>query len=135
MPWDRSKYPEHWNEIRREILDRAGHRCEWGGCGVANYALGHWDGERFIAAHNVTGGPVGLNQARTDGLVRIILTIAHIGDPDPQNVDPANLAALCQRHHNRLDAPMRARNAAATRRARFTASQTKAGQQWLIRGE
>lgn len=34
------------------------------------------------------------------------------------NCDETNLASLCQRCHNRLDAPMRAENARQTRRQR-----------------
>jgi 5-methylcytosine-specific restriction endonuclease McrA len=38
---------------------------------------------------------------------RVILTVAHF-DHQPENVVPANLAALCQRCHNRYDAATRA---------------------------
>ncbi len=43
--------------------------------------------------------------------VVIVLTIAHLHDPDPMNCDPSNLAALCQRCHNQHDAKMRKENA------------------------
>ena len=39
---------------------------------------------------------------------RVVLTIAHIHDEDPQNVDESNLEALSQYCHNKLDAPRRA---------------------------
>lgn len=100
MPCDYSKYPSNWREIRNGILLRAGGgeggdpregaSCEW--CGAFNHAL-----------HPVTGS-------------RVVLTIAHINDPSPMNVDSDNLAALCQKCHNTHDAPMRARNAAIRRR-------------------
>lgn len=48
----------------------------------------------------------------------IVLTIAHIHDPDPANCTPENLQALCQRCHNTLDALMRSKNAWITRRAK-----------------
>lgn len=48
--------------------------------------------------------------------VRIVLTIAHLHDPNPANCADDNLAALCQRCHNTLDAPMRRANARVTRR-------------------
>lgn len=49
---------------------------------------------------------------------RIVLTIAHL-DHTPENNDPANLRAWCQRCHNRYDAPHRRRNAARTRRRKL----------------
>jgi 5-methylcytosine-specific restriction endonuclease McrA len=47
----------------------------------------------------------------------VVLTVAHL-DHTPENVDPANLKAWCQRCHLTFDAPLHARNAAATRAAR-----------------
>lgn len=43
----------------------------------------------------------------TKKMVRIVLTIAHL-DHTPENCDPSNLRALCQRCHNRYDAKHRA---------------------------
>jgi 5-methylcytosine-specific restriction endonuclease McrA len=40
----------------------------------------------------------------------VVLTIAHIDDPDPMNCDYDNLKALCQGCHNRHDMPMRVLN-------------------------
>ncbi len=95
-PENRSRYPKNWaTEIRPAILERAGHICER--CGAPNYQ-----------PHPVTGS-------------RVVLTIAHIHDHSPENCDPSNLQALCQRCHNRLDAPMRAKNARITRRSRLAA--------------
>ena len=44
-----------------------------------------------------------------------MLTVAHL-DHVPENCDPDNLRALCQRCHNAYDAPMR--RARIARRAR-----------------
>lgn len=88
MPCDYSKYPADWKEIRAKILARAGQKCEQ--CGVENY---------FVKSNGA----------------RVVLTIAHINDPDPMNCDPSNLEALCQRCHNRFDAEMRAKHAKQTR--------------------
>lgn len=41
---------------------------------------------------------------------KVILTIAHL-DHDPRNSADKNLKAMCQRCHNRYDAPTRRRNA------------------------
>ena len=91
MPIDYQLYPVNWQEIRAEVLQRAGQRCEW--CGAANH-------ER----HPLTGS-------------RVVLTIAHL-DHDIANNQPANLAALCQRCHLRHDAGQHKLNAALTRRAK-----------------
>lgn len=96
MPIDYKLYPSNWKQIRAQILERAKHHCER--CGIANYATRYND--------------------KTGKNARIVLTIAHIQNPDPMDCRPENLQALCQRCHNRLDAPMRAKKAAQTRKAR-----------------
>jgi 5-methylcytosine-specific restriction endonuclease McrA len=83
---NRGRYPKHWKAIRASILERAANRCEgspaWPDCRVANGA-----------PHPVTGS-------------RVVLTIAHLNHT-PENCDPANLRAWCQRCHNTYDAPHR----------------------------
>ena len=59
---------------------------------------------------------VACNDGRTLKLIRIILTIGHL-DHTPENCDPANLRAWCQRHHLGYDAAHHAETARATRRA------------------
>jgi hypothetical protein len=85
MPWDRKRYPPDWKSIRQAILERAEGRCEgsriYPDCRAVN-------GE----PHPVTGS-------------KVVLTCAHIIDPDPMNCDPANLRALCQRCHLAIDRP------------------------------
>lgn len=76
LPENRKRYPKDWKQIRRKILDRANSMCEF--CGVENYAL-----------HPKTGS-------------KVVLTIAHL-DHTPENCDPANLKALCQKCHNSYD--------------------------------
>ena len=85
LPENRSRYapkPER-ERIRAEILLRADNRCEgspaYPDCRAANYE-----------PHPVTGS-------------KVVLTIAHL-DHQPENNDPANLRAWCQRCHNKLDA-------------------------------
>lgn len=125
------QYPPTWSEIRKTILRRAGGqqhdprigaKCEQ--CGIQNYAVG-WRDEsgRF---HHAVGNIYYNNlqyagsyqEARevadsrnewSDGekYIVIVLTIAHVHDENPQNVDENNLLALCQACHNRLDAPRR----------------------------
>lgn len=79
-PENKKRYPANWQEIRAEILRRAGNKCEF--CGVQNYFT------------------------RENGS-RVILTIAHL-DHTPENCAPDNLRALCQKCHNKYDAKHRA---------------------------
>jgi len=122
-PENRGRYPADWPEIRERILARAGRRCEWPGCGAWHRALGYWRGERFVylpRALREAGVDRPCTIAAVDGplkIIRIILTIAHL-DHQPENCDPANLRAWCQRHHLAYDAEHHARTAYATRLAR-----------------
>ena len=77
-----TRYPADWASRRRVIIQyRAQNRCEW--CGAEN-------GE----PHPDTGSMV-------------VLTLAHVWDKAPENTSLLNLACLCQRCHNRWDAPDR----------------------------
>lgn len=106
-PENRSRYPggspssKEWKAIRRSILDRAGHCCEgspaFPECRAENYA-----------PHPVTGS-------------RVVLTIAHL-DHRPENSEPSNLRAWCQRCHVKYDAEMKAAN----RRRRTTREKEEA---------
>lgn len=108
-PEKRALYPANWkSEIRPRILDRDGHRCKQ--CGVENYAEGWRDPDGTF--HEVEC----MHDRAVHRIVRIVLTIAHVHDPNPANCADDNLAALCQRCHNILDMPMRQANAALTRR-------------------
>lgn len=142
MPTDMSKYPDNWQEIRERILRRAGGDendprigacCEW--CGLMNYSVGYrFDGEfitylneyaegtedipwaSYKAARDFADDLNGFSPDSGDKYIVIVLTIAHLDDPDPMNCADDNLAALCQKCHNDYDNPMRKRNAANTRR-------------------
>ena len=96
----RSRYPQNWQEISREIrFSRAHGQCEW--CGAVA-------GE----AHPVTGSYV-------------VLSVAHLGMPradgtpgdnhDKADCRPENLAALCQRCHLNFDRDDHMRRARQTR--------------------
>lgn len=117
-PENKHRYPDNWDEIREAILKRADNRCEF--CGLENYAQGHRDktGEWYslerIEALKAEGrdpfescGPLCFTVCKKR--VKIVLTIAHL-DHTPENNDPANLRALCQRCHNRYDQPNRVLN-------------------------
>lgn len=92
MPFDRKRYPTDWEAISLARRESAGWACEW--CGA-----------RQREPHPITGS-------------RVILTVAHVENDDPMDVRPENLAALCQRCHNRHDLPMRRIHAAETKRRR-----------------
>ena len=77
---ERERYPADWPAISRRIRERESNACKW--CGATN-------GE----PHPVTGS-------------RVVLTVAHL-DHQPENCADDNLAALCQKCHNRYDAPHR----------------------------
>lgn len=88
-PENKKRYPKNWKQIRQQILERAGNRCEF--CGVENHSLiPHYSKQDGFEYHT-----------------RVVLTIAHL-DHQPENCDPSNLRALCQKCHNRYDAKHRA---------------------------
>lgn len=122
-PENRDRYPADWKAIRERILRRAGHRCEWPGCNAYHRSAGYWRADRFVPMPRVlseAGAKVGDEIACADGstieIIMIVLTIAHL-DHQPENCDPANLRAWCQRHHLRYDAEHHAQTAYRTRRA------------------
>lgn len=100
-PENRARYPANWPEIRTEILQRAGGRCEGS---PAFPDCRAWNRED----HPETGS-------------RVVLTIAHL-DHVPENVgtpgDRPNLKAWCQRCHLTYDAKHHAATARETRRQR-----------------
>jgi len=155
MPADMSKYPKDWPEIRRKILLRAGGReddprvgarCEK--CGVLNYAVGtrnadgkfrpivgnqFYDNFEYAESYKDAMETAEYNNEWADGekYIVIVLTIAHLHDEDPQNVDENNLAALCQWCHNRHDVAMRRKHAAQTRQAKAI-RQGQTGMPWAL---
>lgn len=116
-PENKARYPKDWPAISMQIRERAGQKCE--DCGIANYELGGRapDGTWHKAEPTGDNGlrltwPVPGELGPCEGyphwlrIVRIVLTVAHL-DHQPENCDPANLKAWCQRCHNRYDAAER----------------------------
>jgi hypothetical protein len=141
-PENRDRYPANWKQISLEAKERAGWRCQHEDCGAHQYAVGRW---RLVAGlwrwqpaegragcgrdahgHRWTWAEAQQYAAELDWsgaeegtkLIVIVLTVAHLKNPDPADCRPENLAALCQRHHLALDAPMHRENAWRTRRAK-----------------
>lgn len=108
---DKSAYPPNWKAISKHIRERDGNKCVF--CGVVNYAIGardkngQWCDMDSIHRLNFDHG-VELFGEEFPKMIQIVLTVAHHPDPNPANCADSNLVSLCQRCHNRLDAPMRA---------------------------
>lgn len=115
MPVNINKYPKNWStEIRPAVLARDNNRCAF--CGVTNYAV-KVDGQVLYQGGSYADAREWSKKQTTDLNVSVVvLTIAHLHDPDPKNCSMDNLAALCQKCHNQHDRPMRLKNAAETRR-------------------
>jgi len=86
-PENKARYPKDWKQISLSIRERAGWRCE------------------FVDA-NEWRCPAINGELHPFTLSRVVLTVAHL-DHKPENCDPDNLMAMCQRCHNIYDAPMR----------------------------
>ena len=99
-PENKSRYPKNWKQIRAQILERAGNKCEF--CGVENHSIVRRQ----------------CKSMQSDGMwykdVKIVLTIAHL-DNIPEHCEPDNLRALCQKCHLSYDAKFHAENARKTR--------------------
>lgn len=130
-PENKARYPKNWPEIRAAILARSGGFCER--CGAENHAriargTGK-DADTYMTAeghvyHADTGEYLGRRRMSDFDVLRmvdIVLTIGHL-DHRPENCDPANLRAWCQRCHLRYDAQHHATNARETRRSRKAVS-------------
>lgn len=91
-PENKARYPKDWKVISLRIRnERAKGLCECEGeCGIDH---GGRCNERNHTHHSETGS-------------RVVLTVAHL-DHIPENCGDDNLKAMCQRCHNRYDAPMR----------------------------
>ena len=119
-PENKARYPANWKAIRAAILERAGNRCEWSGCGVANRSIGIWrKGVFHKLADNRADADLACDAAEEDGykVTEIVLTIAHL-DHTPEHNDPSNLMAMCQRHHLAYDQAHHTTNSYMTRKAK-----------------
>lgn len=101
-----ARYPKDWEAISSAIKQRSGGQCECEGeCGL----------------HRTHPGPRRCKERQgalaTWAKGRIVLTVAHLNH-QPEDCEPANLKAMCQRCHLRYDTQHHQRNAALTRRAK-----------------
>jgi len=129
-PENKGRYPKNWPKISASIRLRANEQCEK--CrapngvmirrgkaldGTAVWMLANDDTYR----HGLNAETGRLHTSAEDGVVygepvRVVLTVAHL-DHVPENCDPSNLRAWCQRCHNAYDAPMRRAGISARARA------------------
>lgn len=118
---NKDRYPKDWPQISKAIRERAGQKCER--CKAPNGVLirrGKTDaGEavwRFASDSVYEDGVCAetgllIPDTSEDTVaygeeVKVVLTVAHL-DHQPENCDPENLRAWCQRCHNAYDARMR----------------------------
>lgn len=124
-PENLARYPANWaSELRPAILKRAHDRCERckakNGEVICREMSGKtymgYDGYVFDAENGDFLGRARVTDYAAGRYVTVVLTVAHL-DHQPENCDPANLRAWCQRCHLRYDAA----HHAETRRATFAA--------------
>lgn len=141
-PENKDRYPKDWPKISRTIRERAGQKCEK--CSAPNGELIRRG--RTAAGHGVWR--MASDSAYVDGVcaetgllipdtsedtvaysapVRVVLTVAHL-DHQPENCDPENLRAWCQRCHNTYDIPMRKAGIAARARAAMAVAELFGGE-------
>ena len=112
-PEMRARYPKDWAVRSRFVrFMRARNRCE--GCGIANGTVlpMRCCGEPAIgSAHPGRCASCGTR------VPRVVLTTAHVYDHRPEAASLLNLAAWCQKCHNRHDAAMRRAGIRARREA------------------
>ena len=96
-PENKARYPKDWKQISLRIRERAGWPCEYVDANEHRCRAVHGEPHPFT-------------------LSRVVLTVAHL-DHQPENCDPDNLMAMCQRCHNAYDAPMRRAGIKARRKA------------------
>lgn len=94
---EKARYPSDWLAVSAYIRMRAGDACE--------------GSPAFPYCRAVNRAPHPEKPSTT-----VVLTVAHLNHL-PEDCDPANLRAWCQRCHLVYDAKHHAKNAAATRRA------------------
>lgn len=150
MPMQRERYPENWEQISEYIrFERAGNKCEW--CGAPNGQLIYRNPDR-PEEYTIVPDPISQDEvyrifggkpiSELGKVVRVILTVAHLGVPhddgrpgdkhDKLDIRPENLAALCQRCHLLYDLPDHIANRRRTMARRKLEAIKAAGQQELF---
>jgi hypothetical protein len=132
MAIDKGRYPKHWKRIRVMIRARAGDRCEV--CDIANGAL--IPKRNPPPLQDLLGEIIDVRERNLFGEVviprkkRVVLSVAHL-DHTPENCDPANLKAMCQRCHLAYDAKYHQQESLKTNAEKRRASADARQQSWL----
>ena len=107
-PENKNRYPANWkSEVVPRIRRRSGNRCECTGeCGLSHEG-------RILRGR--CGAFNGMPIDEIEG-PKIVLTVAHLNHT-PEDCRDENLLHLCQRCHNRYDAPHRRAGIQARARA------------------
>jgi hypothetical protein len=112
---EKARYPADWKAISLRIRERENQRCKWCGAPNGKQILRDRNSQRWRLFEQSApwcdeDGVVPDREAPKPfdqiGPVKVVLTVAHL-DHTPENCADDNLAALCQRCHNRYDLPMR----------------------------
>lgn len=103
------RYPANWKDLRRQVLERAGHKCEQ--CGVQNHVY------RSKISGQVSADPDAL-VAESNEITYIVLTIAHLEHDELETTDITRLRAWCQKCHLAYDHEHHMNNARITRKSR-----------------
>lgn len=112
LPENKARYPKNWKEISYNIrVNRAKNRCEV--CGLKNHSII----KRLPDGFTRPPSPLEWEQIHNRikyshsnlfeslkyfGFIKVVLTVAHL-DHTPENCEPHNLKALCQKCHNNYD--------------------------------
>ncbi len=126
-PEDRDRYPDDWKAISARIrFERAANLCECRGecgddhdgrCAAPNgqyIARLRSNPARFLLQYD---NPTCMDDGECAPAIKVVLTVAHL-DHTPENCDDANLLAMCQRCHLRMDRDHHARTRRRTRDAK-----------------
>ena len=125
---NRARYPSNWVKIRNSILERAENRCEQ--CKALNRTRIARGAGRDIDTYMTDDADVYcagtgqyLGRCRMDSfdvlrMTDVVLTIAHL-DHTPENCEPENLRAWCQRCHLKYDSIHHTETSRNTRRSRL----------------
>ncbi len=115
MPMNAAHYPKDWLSLRKQVLERALHRCECEGQCGSDHLDEMWEPGRCDAPNGkliqrakgvleqwVPVYAIG-NTPHHQSPIKVVLTTAHICQESMCN-DLAHLLSLCQLCHLRLDA-------------------------------
>ena len=101
-PQNKDRYPKDWKLRSRFIrFYRAKNKCEW--CGIPNYAIRDKDDPSVWFTVEDGHAADAWFLGREEKASKVVLTTAHVFDHRPEAASLLNLAALCQRCHNRHD--------------------------------